>query len=161
MPTFLALVLAYSWITEGQRPTLVKHRRQLIPLSGVFLVYLTLRMNAIGSFLDQRQLRYESLSVVQVLLNQTYLLCKYIKLFFLPYALNAHHLFEPIWSPFDPRFVISFIASGLLCFCFMKARLGSSLQGKMTLFGLCWFVITLSPVLIFIKRIGENLFAER
>jgi tetratricopeptide (TPR) repeat protein len=96
------------------------------------------------------------------LINQLTLLSQYVSLFFFPVSLNAHHLFDPILSPFGYRFGVALLilSAGLLGFLVVFQCL-KPVQRKTHLLGLLWFVVTLLPVLVFLKRIGENVFAER
>ncbi|MEW5974803.1 MAG: tetratricopeptide repeat protein [Acidobacteriota bacterium] len=160
--SLLGLILLWDWLASGQFPAIRKQARVVVPLLAVFAVYLFLRIHAIGAFLDRQHIRFEFLNGFQVFLNQIYLLAQYTRLFFFPVSLNAHHFFEPLTSPWSRPFafaVFGLAGVGFL-FCSIARRLEPTGR-RIVLVGGAWFVVTLLPVLIFLKRIGENLFAER
>ena len=98
----------------------------------------------------------------QSMLNQTVLLSGYIRLYFVPIWLNAFHTFRPVLAIWDPRFVgaVAVIGVSALCYWVFLRNLDSH-RRQLLILGSCWFLVTLSPVLVFFNRIGENVFAER
>jgi tetratricopeptide (TPR) repeat protein len=162
MAVFLAVIFIYDWLETGRTPPFTRQLRLYLPLLGVFGVYLLLRIHAIEGFTDPQQIRYDFLDPFQVFLNQLLVLSRYIFLFFFPVALNAHHLFEPLVSPLNKTFGMALLVlTGTLVFFSLAFRRLECDRRRALLLGLLWFVITLLPVLIFLKRIGENIFAER
>jgi len=162
MASFPIVIFAYDWLETGRFPRLNKHLRIILPLLATFGIYLILRIHAIGGFTDPLQIPYNYLDAFQLFLNQLVLLSQYVVLFFLPVALCSYHLFNPVLSPFNLRFGIALLilAASLLGFLLIFKRLDLE-RRKPLLLGLLWFVVTLLPVLVFLKRIGDNVFAER
>ena len=162
MAVFLAVIFIYDWLETGKLPKFTRVLRLYLPLLGVFAAYLLLRIHAIGGFTDPLHIRYDFLDPFQLFLNQLLILSRYISLFFFPVALNAHHLFDPLISPFNKTFALAILVLtiALMFFSVSFKRLERD-RRKALLLGLVWFVFGLLPVLIFLKRIGENIFAER
>ena len=151
-------------VGDGKLPRLKRTARVMIPLLAVFVLYLILRINAIGAFTNPKQVqfRFDYLDGSQILLNQTILLSKYLALFFFPARLNAYHLFDPVVSPFSYDFLVAstLLTIGLVIFTNLFRRMPHE-QRKWLVLGLVWFLLTLLPVILFFKRLGENVFAER
>jgi protein O-mannosyl-transferase len=164
MIMFLGVILVYEWLETGRFPRFKDHIRVGLPLLAVFAVYLALRINAIGAFTNPRQVqfRFDFLNWFQILLNQLILLSKYFALFFFPVRLNAHHLYDPVTSPFSYRFGFAFLilVASLLSFRLLLKSLKPQHRGLL-LVGSVWFPMVLLPVIVFFKQLGENVFTER
>ncbi|MSO23999.1 MAG: tetratricopeptide repeat protein [Acidobacteria bacterium] len=161
MATFIPVLLIYQWL-QGKLPSGRQAVRVHLPLVLILLMYLGMRVAAIGSFTSQDQVRYESLSWFQGILNQIVLLSQYFWTFLFPLNLTAHHVFDPALSLADLRFWFAVLMlAGILVSLAYAARNLDSRQRAIMSFGLLMFVVVLSPVLIFYRRIGENVFAER
>jgi tetratricopeptide (TPR) repeat protein len=161
MATYIPVLLIYQWL-QGKLPSARQVVRIYIPLLLSLAFYLAMRLSAIGSFTSQEQIRYEALSPFQGILNQLVLLSQYFQLFFFPLNLKAHHFFDPVLSLADFRFWLALLVlAGVLGSWLYVAKHSGQRQGAIMVFGLLMFVVVLSPVLIFYKRIGDNVFAER
>jgi protein O-mannosyl-transferase len=162
MATFIPVLFTYEWIHSKKLPTLISWKRVYLPLVIELSIYLAMRIFAIGSFTYSAQLRYDFLNGFQSFLNQMVLLSNYLKTFFFPLFLNAYHVFDPVLSLTDYRVGVAFtVMTIVLAIFWLIYGRTEPQQGRLMLFGLLWFILTLSPVLIFLKRIGENVFAER
>lgn len=120
--------------------------------AGVFAVYSLLRVVALGSFSSHHEFRFGFSSWV---LNAIALLAQYVAKMFVPYGINAFHVFKPVTTPFSGSFAL-----GLLLLA-VFAGAAWILRGQRTLlflFGLC--ILTIAPVLN-LSGIGENVFADR
>lgn len=124
--------------------------------------YLILRINAIGGFTYSAQYKFTELNFWQSLLNQFYLASQYWMKFVFPYPLIAFHPFEPVTSITDWRmggaFLVLSIVSGLIYFSWRRLPQDQALW---IVWGCAWFMLTLTPVIILFKRLGENVFTER
>jgi protein O-mannosyl-transferase len=161
MATYIPVLLIYQWL-QGKPPSVRQVVRVYLPLVLTLSLYLSMRFAAIGSFTSQTQIRYEALNPFQGVLNQLVLLSQYFQLFFFPLNLNAHHVFDPVLSLADFRLWFALLVlAGMLAFWMYAATHSDSRQRAIMTFGLLMFVVVLSPVLIFYKRIGDNVFAER
>jgi tetratricopeptide (TPR) repeat protein len=162
MATFIPILFAYECISSKALPTLVSWKRIYLPLLIEFCIYLSMRIFAIGSFIYSAQLRYDFLNSYQINLNQVVLLSQYFRTFFTPLSLNAFHVFDPVLSLLDYRIGIALLLIATVFAIFwLVSRSVEPQQRRLMLFGIFWFILALSPVLIFLKRIGENVFAER
>jgi len=162
MVTLMPILFLYEWIHFRKAPTRKHWLRVYVPLLVGFVIYLSMRIYAIGSFTSASQLRYSFLSGFQSFLNQVVLLSEYFTAFFFPLSLNAYHLFDPVLSLTDYRVAKALTALAIvLVVCWLSSNRMQSQQRNLMLWGLLWFVMALSPVLIFLKRIGENVLAER
>jgi len=162
MVTFIPVLIAYDFLTRRRRPALSHCLKVYIPLVVAFAVYLGFRIQAIGGFTEPAQIRYAFLNPFQMGLNQLDLLAGYFGTFFFPARLNAYRFFDPILSLGDTRVAMS--AGLLLAVMALGAfvyRHTSKEHQALLLLGFTWFVFALSPVLLFLKQIGENVMAER
>jgi protein O-mannosyl-transferase len=162
MVTFVPVLVAYDWLTARRPPALRHCLKVYAPLFIGFAVYLVFRLQAIGGFTEPAQTRYAFLNSVQMGLNQMDALAGYFSTFFFPANLNAYRFFDPILSFGDVRAAFS---GSLLCAIagiavFVYRRTSTEFKPLLAL-GLAWFLLTLSPVLVFLKQIGENVTAER
>lgn len=161
MATFIPVIFIYQWL-RGKLPSRRQAVRLYLPLFLILLTYLAVRISVIGSFTSEDQIRYESLSWFQGVLNRVVLLSQYFRTFLFPLNLNAYHVFDPVLSLSDPRFWLAvLILASIVVGCAYVGRYLDSPKRETMLFGLLMAVVVLSPVLIFYKRIGENVFAER
>lgn len=161
MATFVLVVLAYEYIQAGRPFTGQRLLRACTPLFVGLAGYLALRIYAIGAFTHTGQVRYNFLNAFQVILNQVVLLSDYVATFVAPVSLNAYRLFDPVLTLLDYRVgIAASILTGLVFLPYLSGLRGSS-ERRLVWFGLLWFVSGLLPVLVFLKRIGENVMAER
>jgi tetratricopeptide (TPR) repeat protein len=162
MVTFVPVMIAYDWLSNRRPPALGHCLKVYGPLLIGFAVYLGLRIHAIGGFTEPTQIRYTLLNPFQMGLNQLDLLARYFGTFFFPASLNAYRLFDPVLSFSDARVAMSACLLGTIAMvaAFAYRRSSAELRPLLQL-GLAWFILTLSPVLVFLKQIGENVMAER
>ena len=134
-----------------------KHLVVYLPYAALFLVYLWFRIAAIGS-LKVAGCKYEELNRLQCLLNPIYLAACYSLKALLPFNQNAWYVFHPVLWIGDSRFLLSVILLLAVAGCAIRLAIQ---RRKCELFFLLWFFITLSPVIVFFRQIGLNVFAER
>jgi Flp pilus assembly protein TadD len=161
MATFVPALVIYQWLL-GKLPSRRQVVRIYLPLLLLLLVYLAVRVSVIGSFTSADQIRYDSLGWFQSVLNQVVLLSEYFRTAILPLHLNAYHVFDPVLSLSDLRFwsAVLILVCVFVCSVYISRRLEPR-QKAILIFGVLLFIVVLSPVLIFFKRVGENVFAER
>ncbi len=162
MATLVLVLIAYEWVVLGRAPWKTGNLRVYLLLGGACLLYFAMRIKAIGGFTAQGQLQYNKIGFFQGLLNQVDLLSQYFETFFYPANLNAFHLFDPIVGLFDLRLLkaILVLVLVLVAAVLLHKRLTQPVRPLLP-FSLFWFILTLLPVLIFFRRIGENALAER
>jgi tetratricopeptide (TPR) repeat protein len=141
----------------GRRYLRLKRVAAYLPYALLFLVYLGFRIDAIGS-LRVAGYKYEYLDRWQCLLNPVYLAASYFFKALLPINQNGWYVFHPVLWFWDVRFILSLAL--LLCLVWYAIRLAVRRQMP-ELFFLLWFFITISPVVVFFRQIGLNVFAER
>lgn len=162
MIAFIPLIICYEVLTHGRQLSLKHLSTVILPLTFCFSLYLGLRIEAIGSLTNPGQIRYEFLDGFQMLLNQVALLTQYLLAYFFPVSLNAYHMFDPILSLSDWRILKVLIVQLAFCGLFFLAYKTQPVElRRIMLLGIVWFIVPLIPVLLFLKRIGENVFAER
>ena len=162
MVTFIPLLFAYEWLSNKKVPSKSRIFGLYVPLVFIFSIYLAMRILSIGGLTDPRQLRYAFLNPIQSVLNQAVLLSDYIKMCFMPLHLNAHHHFDPVLSVMDSRVAIAFfILASIVLFVLLIQKVEVLETQRLFLLGIFWFLFTLSPVIVFFKRVGNNVFAER
>jgi protein O-mannosyl-transferase len=120
---------------------------------GTFGVYALLRLQAIPQFnIAQQQM---NLNIAGRLLSSIMLLGEYMAKAFVPFDINAFHVFRPATTIWDPRLLLSSLA--LLAFALGAWYLRND---KRVLFLLFFIPISLLPVLN-ITGVGSNTFADR
>lgn len=162
MVTLIPLLLLFETMETRRLPSLTRFLKLYTPLLVAFAVYLLLRIRAIGGFTFETQFNFGYLTGPQSFLNQIVLLSDYMKTYFFPIWLNAFHTFRPVLTATDHRFLLaSALLVGFGASCRLLWPLLERRVRPLFFLGVVWFVVTLSPVLVFFKRIGENVFAER
>src|SRR5262245_39892693 len=161
MATFIPALVIYEWL-RGKLPSRRQAIRIYLPLFLIFSTYLVIRISVIGSFTSEDQIRYNDLNWFEGILNQVVLLSQYFRTALFPLHLNAHHVFVPVHSLSDLRFWLAvLILASVFAGCAYISRHLDKRQRVILIFGVLLFIVVLSPVLIFFKRVGENVFAER
>ncbi len=118
-----------------------------------FGIYAVLRINALSQF-QISQSRFP-LDLMDRALSTVVLLGEYIAKAFVPFSINAFHIFHPTVSIGDPRFILSIVA--ILGFGLMAWFIRSD---RRMLFLAGFIPLSLLPILN-ISGIGENVFADR
>ena len=156
--TLPLIIVTYSLFLMPRRDSFVARVRRAVcaslPYWGVVAVYLLARYRILG-YLSRVQQPW-GLSPSQYILNAVALVSKYWLKLFLPFGLNAFHVFEPVASLRDPRAAASIaflIAAGVLT---LYGLWRNPLPG----FAAAWIFLTLIPILN-LRGVGENTFAER
>lgn len=118
-----------------------------------FAIYAILRVHALSHFQNE-QLK-TGLDFTSRLLSSTVLIGEYLAKAFVPFNINAFHVFHPTMSAGDPRFLLSLLVILALAF---GAWLFRTDRRMLFLFG--FIPVALLPVLN-LNGIGENIFADR
>ncbi len=162
MVTLIPLLLLFETMETRRFPSLNRLLKMYAPLSAAFAVYVLLRIRAIGGFTFEGQYHFGHLTEAQSVLNQIVLLSSYLKTYFFPVWLNAFRTFHPVLTPWDHRFLMACtLLVGFGAVCRLLWPLLERRVRPLFVLGTVWFVVTLSPVVVFFRRIGENVFAER
>ena len=162
MVTLIPLLLLFEMTETRRFPNLHRLLRIYAPLSTAFAGYVFFRIRAIGGFTFEGQYHFEYLTVTQCVLNQIVLFSTYLKVYFFPVWLNAFHTFRPVLTFSDQRLVMAgVLLAGLGAFCRLLWPVLEHRIRPHFVLGVVWFFVTLSPVVVFFRRIGENVFAER
>lgn len=162
MVMFIPLLFCTEWIQISRFPGWQSWKRYYFPLTGFFLIYLAMRSHAIGGMTTAKQYRYIFLDVSQTALNQLVLLSEYLVKFFWPFPLNAFHVFDPVlhWNDWRVVYAFAIFGGSIIAVWLLKNKMTRS-QIVWASWGVLWFLFSLVPVILFFKRIGENVFAER
>jgi tetratricopeptide (TPR) repeat protein len=152
--TFPLILVAYdySFGREAARP--LDYLKRYFPYLGAAIVYLILRVNALGGLAPVR--RHGELSVYEYLINVFPLFRQYLGKLLLPTHLNAYHVFLPISSILDPNGLLS-LATAMV---FAGTVLLALKKSRPAFFALAMVLVPLLPAL-YIPGAGENTFAER
>ena len=143
------LPAAMLWLDWRLRAKIRWQRYAL--LAGVFAVYAAMRISALSSF----HVVQNPIDMSGRAFSMVVLMAQYVTKAFIPYDLNAFHVFRPTTSIIDPRFVAATLA--LLLFAFAAWRLRTD---RKMIFLLGFVVLSLLPVMN-ISGVGENVFADR
>lgn len=135
----------------------LKELKKYFILGGVFLIYFAMRAAVIGG-LGKGGSYYGEFTILERINAFFDLFGRYISATFYPYPLGFFHPFQKSSNFLSYEFLFHFILVllfGLLFYFLIKRR------EKLITFSLVWFFIFLSPVLIFVNAVGENVFSER
>ena len=162
MITLIPLLLLFEVLESKRFPKAKALVTTYVPLLLAFATYLAFRIHAIGAFTYESQNSLGFLTRFQCGLNQIVLFSGYLTTYFLPFWLNAFHILRPVLTIWDPRFLGAVAVIGVSGWCcWALARQLNPARRLLLIVGSIWFLVTLSPVLVFFNRIGENAFAER
>lgn len=153
LPIFL-FVYDYAFRRDSIK-TFSDYIKRYLPFAVVAGIYISLRIYSLGGLAPQR-LRHDYLTNFQYFINVFPLVVQYLEKLLLPVNLNAFHVLHPVYSVFDPRFIISFLLTSSFFIFAIFIRKASTV----IFFTLAWIFIPLLPVL-YIPGVGENTFAER
>lgn len=135
-------------------PRVVKSIRRVLPYLAVIASYLLVRYLVLG-FISRVQ-HVWVMSPAEFFMSVLYLAGKYWWKLILPLHLNSFHLFDPIRSSTDLRFLgavgLLLVVSGWIAFAWRRFSLAA--------FAAAWVFITLLPVFN-IRGVGANVFSER
>src|SRR6266404_1376530 len=143
----LPLVVAYCELVHFKaKSTLSERFIQGSKRVGSFLVptaiYFLMRLNALGLGTFGLQPRYP---LLPALLTIPLAFVKYLGLMFIPFGYSYQHYTELVQTPVSISFIVPFAL--ILALAFVVA-LGRS---KLLTFAAVWFVVTLAPVLAFLR----------
>ena len=151
---FPLLVMAYP-LCLGSEGLAGRWRLSLsLPYWLILAGYFLLRFRLLG-LIATRQ-RNWTLSAWQVTLTLINLLAAYWEKLFVPFRLNAYHVFSPVRSLADAR-VLAAIAFVVLA---STAIVSGIRRAKLAAFATLWVFLALVPALD-IYAVGRNVFAER
>jgi tetratricopeptide (TPR) repeat protein len=122
-------------------------------LLASFSVYAALRIHALSHFLIT-QLTMD-LGLHDRILSSTVLMGEYLAKAFIPFNINAFHVFHPTTSIGDPRFLLSLLVVFGLALSAWLLR-----KDRRILFLFGFIPVAILPVLN-LNGIGENVFADR
>lgn len=151
---FLGLDLIYFKKTI---PSLLtwKNIRPYVVCILLFIIYMGLRFWVLGGLGTHNILVVTSIQRIYIF---TDLFGSYVTKLLWPSPLSFFYTFHPSYQVFGFHFlaaVLLLLGFGGLFFIAWRKR------WRTVLFCLIWFLVFLSPSLVFINSIGENLFAER
>ena len=162
MLVFLPVLLVYQRVCEARWPSAADWKRVYTPLALVATLYLVMRVAALGSFLVPVRGHFAYLTGTIAVMNQFVLVSDYLSRFVRPEPLNAFHVFEPVLSAMDRRvgFAVAVICAVVTAVVLVARRL-SAPERRLMLFGIIWALAALAPAILFFRRIGDTVFAER
>lgn len=151
-----ALMASYDLLVAPERGLgrLVRTRRAYFALVPTLILYLGLRLHALGGLLPG--VGELSMSVVELLANAVALLPSYARTFFWPFDLNMYYDFHAIEHVADPRLWMGVFMVLVALVLFVR----SARCAPRVAFGLAWAAITVSPHLL-VRWPQLNVYAER
>jgi len=151
-----ALMASYDLLVAPERgfARLMRTRRAYLALVPALILYLSLRVHALGGLLPG--VGDLSMSGTEFLANAVALLPDYARTFFWPFQLNMYHDFHAVAHVADPRLWMgaAMMLVGLVLFVRSARRV------PRVAFGLAWAAITVSPHLL-VRWPQLNVYAER
>lgn len=124
---------------------------------ALFLAYFSMRTMVIGT-MGKGGYYYGEFTSSEKIYSFFILFKEYVFKNFYSYPLNFFHKFQKISDFSSYEFLFSlfvFMAFVLACFFLIKKR------EKFLSFAFVWFFVFISPALIFLDSLGENIFSER
>lgn len=134
-----------------------KELKKYIILAGLFFAYLLTRITIIGGLSGGYRF-YGDFSIHERIYSFFTLFAKYITKVFSPYPLNFFYKFQKNSDFLGLEFLFSFII--IFVFVFALYILIKKREKLLSL-AFVWFFVFISPVLIFLEALGENIFSER
>lgn len=123
----------------------------------IFLVYFLMRASVLGG-LGQGGNYYGQFTILERIHTLFSLFGRYLLKLFYPYPLEFFYPFQKTADFFNFRFFINLLS--ILTFCFAFYVFVLKKKNVLSL-SLLWIFIFLSPVLLFLNAVGENIFSER
>ena len=149
-----AYLFMVSYADQPLVPRIAKSVRRVLPYLAVVGGYLLVRYLVLG-FISRVQ-HVWILSPAEFASSVIYLAGKYWLKLFLPLDLNSFHLFDPVRSLVDSRFLgalaLLAIVGGWIVFAWQRL--------PVLAFAAAWVFLTLLPVFN-IRGVGANVFSER
>ena len=154
--TLPAVLVAYDCFKEGTLKAPVRNLKRYLPFAAAIAVYFTLRFYALGEIAPREKI-HPYLDGFQYLANVFPLFVGYLKSLLLPMGLSHAHTFNPVYTLFEARSLISIPATALLVIIVYAIR---KRLGVIHIIAICLVVLPLLPVL-YVPVLGRNVFAER
>jgi len=152
--TFPLILAAYDYAFSKETLRPLDYLKRYSLYLGAAVVYLILRINALGGFAPIR--RHSEMSAYQYLINVLPLFSQYLGKLLFPTNLNAYHVFQPVSSILEPNGLLSLAAT----IAFVGTVLLALKKSRSAFFALALVLVPLLPAL-YIPGAGENTFAER
>ena len=164
---FLALLTketAFFYLAVLPVLVLLNHKSKLKPKNFYFLgyylipgiIYLLIRLSVLGRVVYKYE-GYYSLDSIQQLFTAFTLFPKYLLKLIYPFPLSFQPQIPPVLEYENTvmlSFILVFAVLGLLYYLYQTKQ-------KNLLLGLSMIIIGITPALIFVNKLGENLFSER
>ncbi len=148
-----ALYFAYGFWIRGRRWTELRNNAALYAsMAGVFILYLAMRLRALGSFAPRRQ-GFFNLAPGEFLLSAVVTAGQYLRMLVAPVGLNYFHVFHPTAS-LTAGFAIALVALAAVAAWFARTR------EALVAYGLLWMAAAIAPALN-LTAIGQNVLTER
>jgi len=141
LPAILLILVAI--LSECDWKKVIIRIRATIPFFFIFFLYLLFRMVYLGGVGDLEA--YSTLPRSAYILNQPFVILKYLKMNLFPQNFSIDHALLPQLSFFTPRIFLSWLTL-LLLFAMGIFMVWKKQKKKLLhLFGCLWFIVTLSP----------------
>ncbi|MBI2119342.1 MAG: tetratricopeptide repeat protein [Elusimicrobia bacterium] len=141
LPVIILILVAI--ISECDWKKVIMRVRAIIPFFFVFFLYLLFRMVYLGGVGDLEA--YDTLPRSIYILNQPFVILKYIEMNLFPKNLSIDHALLPRLSFFTPRIFLSWLTLVLLVTMGIFMIWKKQKKNMLHLFGCLWFIVTLSP----------------
>jgi tetratricopeptide (TPR) repeat protein len=142
--TYPFLIAAYEmFLVDQEHPIKKKIRSAMLSATPFLLItgfYFVMRRYSLGFWLND--VHYRHYSIIEVLLTQPIVICKYLGLFVWPLKLSIYHETDLVDTPLSARFILPVLV--LAAIAYAMRRVWNVRAGK---FAILWFVINLLPVL--------------
>jgi tetratricopeptide (TPR) repeat protein len=154
--TLPAVLVAYDYFKEGKIKAVVRNLKRYLPFMAAIVVYFILRFYALGE-MAPRDRMHPYLDTLQHLINVFPLFVEYLLGLLVPTGLSTFHVFNPVYTLFEARSLISVLVTLLLVITVygLRKRLGA-----IHVIAICFVVLPLLPVL-YVPLFGRNVFADR
>ena len=144
--TLPAVILAADlcFFSEGNPSRVMQRGKQHGVYWGLLVVYLGWRLAYFGK-LGDIEAAMPVAGRADYLLTQWVVLWKYVGMTILPRGLSFEHLLPPLEHLTDPSVLVATALYGTLVAGFIRVLKSSRPSASFALFGVLWFLITLSP----------------
>jgi protein O-mannosyl-transferase len=146
----LPLYAAFQWLRGARRSWTMYSG-----LLGVFVVYLAMRIHALGGLAPAQQTFFQ-LTGMEFAMSAAVLLAHYFAVLVWPLDLNFFHVFHATTSA-SWELIVSLAALSLIAWA---AALRFASRDRVAVFAVFWIAASIAPALN-IAGVGQNVFAER
>lgn len=137
-----------------------KELKKYLIFAGLFFIYFLMRESVLGNFggLLTGGKYYGAFTLSERVFAFFTLFTQYLKMMFWPNPLLFFYPFEKSSNFLSSQFFASFFITIIF---FLALYLFLKIKNRVIVLSLIWFFVFISPAVMFLNKVGENIFSER